>query len=153
MSGSQLSSRQASGRQLTPWQIVLWLPDICLTTISLWILELQIGLFDKMIDNNQKKIQAYVLPVASKYFWMNDNWSSYLLRRPQIYDEISKHCHKVVSSKSCSNAKISSDFFLKSVHFKNSVARILFLSKSWYFLFWFVLKVPQFRRWLFLALQ
>ena len=33
---------------------------------------------------------------------------------------------------------------LKSVHFKKPVARILFFSKLWYFLFWFVLKVPQF---------
>ena len=30
------------------------------------------------------------------------------------------------------------------VHFKASVAQILFLSKLRYFLFWFVLKVPQF---------
>ena len=33
---------------------------------------------------------------------------------------------------------------LKSVHFKKTVAGILFLSKLWYFLFWFVLKIPQF---------
>ena len=37
---------------------------------------------------------------------------------------------------------------LKSIHFKKTVARILFLSKLWYFLFWFVLKVPQFwKKW------
>ena len=35
---------------------------------------------------------------------------------------------------------------LKFVHFKKTVARILFLSKLWYFLFRFVLKVPQFWR-------
>ena len=35
-------------------------------------------------------------------------------------------------------------FLLKSVHFKKTVARISFLSKLWYFLFWFVLKVPHF---------
>ena len=33
---------------------------------------------------------------------------------------------------------------LKSVHLKKIVVRISFLSKLWYFLFWFVLKVPQF---------
>ena len=33
---------------------------------------------------------------------------------------------------------------LKPIHFKKTVARISFLSKLWYFLFWFVLKVPQF---------
>ena len=33
---------------------------------------------------------------------------------------------------------------LKSVHFKKTVARISIPSKLWYFLFWFVLKVPQF---------
>ena len=33
---------------------------------------------------------------------------------------------------------------LKSVHFKKTVARILFLSKLWNFLFWFVLKIPQY---------
>ena len=33
---------------------------------------------------------------------------------------------------------------IKSVHFKKPVTRISFLSKLWYFLFWFVLKVPQF---------
>ena len=33
---------------------------------------------------------------------------------------------------------------LKSVHFKKTVAWISFLSKLWYFLFCFVLKVPQF---------
>ena len=37
---------------------------------------------------------------------------------------------------------------LKSVHFKKTVARISILSKFWYFLFWFVLKVPQFwKKW------
>ena len=35
-------------------------------------------------------------------------------------------------------------FNLKSVHFKKTVARISILSKLWYFLLWFVLKVPQF---------
>ena len=34
--------------------------------------------------------------------------------------------------------------YLKSVHFKKTVARISILSKLWYFLFWFVLKIPQF---------
>ena len=33
---------------------------------------------------------------------------------------------------------------VKSVHFKKTVAQISFLSKLWYFLFCFVLKVPQF---------
>jgi hypothetical protein len=33
---------------------------------------------------------------------------------------------------------------LKSVHYKKTIALISFLSKLWYFLFWFVLKVPQF---------
>jgi hypothetical protein len=37
---------------------------------------------------------------------------------------------------------------LKSVHFKKTVSGILFLSKLWYFLFLFVLKVPQFwKKW------
>ena len=39
---------------------------------------------------------------------------------------------------------IFSKIQLKSVHFKKTVAQISFLSKLWYFLFWFVLKVPQF---------
>ena len=34
--------------------------------------------------------------------------------------------------------------YVKSVYFKKTVARILILLKLWYFLFWFVLKVPQF---------
>ena len=33
---------------------------------------------------------------------------------------------------------------LMSVHFRKTGARISFLPKLWYFLFWFVLKVPQF---------
>ena len=43
-----------------------------------------------------------------------------------------------------SNSKTFVASTLKSVHFKKTVARISFLSKLWYFLFWFVLKVPQF---------
>ena len=37
-------------------------------------------------------------------------------------------------------------FILKSVHIKKTVGRIPFLSKLWHFLFWFVLKVPQFQK-------
>ena len=33
-------------------------------------------------------------------------------------------------------------YYLKSIHFMKAVLRISFLSKLWYFLFWFVLKVP-----------
>ena len=39
---------------------------------------------------------------------------------------------------------ISIILLLKSVHFKKTAAPILILSKLWYFLSWFVLKVPQF---------
>ena len=38
----------------------------------------------------------------------------------------------------------SSSLVLKSVHFKKTVARISILSKLWYFLLWFLLKIPQF---------
>ena len=33
-----------------------------------------------------------------------------------------------------------------AVHFKTTVARISVFSKLWYFLFWFVLKLPKFRK-------
>ena len=36
--------------------------------------------------------------------------------------------------------------FIKSVHFKKTVVQFSFSSKLWYFLFWLVLKVPQFER-------
>ena len=36
------------------------------------------------------------------------------------------------------------NLWLKSIHFKKTVARVSFLSQLWYFLFCFVLKVPQF---------